>query len=65
MAKKNLKVSALKFEISTNLDKVLEVLEKLKFIEHSDVFFESWAEDWIYSEPPEQDMDKVLKELGY
>lgn len=65
MAKKNLKVSALKFEINTNLDKVLEILEKLKFIEHSDVFFESRADDWIYSEPPEEDMDMVLKELGY
>lgn len=65
MAKKNLKVTALKHEISTNLDEVLDVLEKLKLIEPSDVWFESRAEDWIYSEPSEEDMDKVLKELGY
>lgn len=65
MAKKNLKMTALKHEISTNLDEVLEVLEKLKLIEPSDVWFESRAEDWLYGEPPEEDMDKVLKELGY
>lgn len=65
MAKKNLKVSTLKFEISTNLDEVLNVLEKLKLVEPSQVFFESRAEDWIYSEPSESDMDMVLKELGY
>ena len=65
MAKKNLKVSTLKFEISTNLDEVLNVLEKLKLVAPSQVFFESRAEDWIYSEPSESDMDMVLKELGY
>lgn len=65
MAKKNLKMTALKHEISTNLDEVLDILEKLKLIEPSDVWFESRAEDWLYGEPPEEDMDKVLKELGY
>lgn len=65
MTKKNLKVSTLKFEIMTNLDEVLKVLEKLKLVAPSEVFFESRAEDWLYSKPPEQDMDKVLKELGY
>lgn len=65
MTKKNLKVSALKYEISTNLDEVLNVLEKLKLVAPSEVFFESRAEDWIYGEPPEADMDNVLKELGY
>lgn len=65
MTNKNLKVSALKFEISTNLDEVLNVLEKFKLVAHSKVFFESQAEDWIYGKPPEEDMDKILKELGY
>ncbi len=65
MTKKNLKVSALKHEISVNLDSVLEVLEKLKFVKSSEVFFESRAYDWIDNEPSETDMDKVLKELGY
>lgn len=65
MTKKNLKVTVLKYEISTNLDEVLDVLEKLRLVESSDVWFESRAENWIYSEPTEEDMDKVLKELGY
>lgn len=65
MTKKNLKVTVLKYEISTNLDEVLDVLEKLRLVEPSDVWFESRAENWIYSEPTEEDMDKVLKELGY
>ena len=65
MAKKNLKMTALKHEISTNLDEVLDILEKLKLIEPSDVWFESRAEDWLYGEPPEEDMDKVIKEFGY
>lgn len=65
MTKKNLKVSALKHEISVNLDGVLEVLEKLKFVKPSEVFFESRAYDWIDNKPCENDMNKVLKELGY
>lgn len=41
MTKKNLKVSALKHEISVNLDRVLEVLEKLKFVNSSEVFLKA------------------------
>ena len=63
--KKNLKVSALKFEISTNVEKVLKVLEKFKFIEHSDIWMDSNASWWLSDDPSEEDMDKVLKALGY
>lgn len=65
MTKKNLKVSALKYEILANLDRFLEVLEKLKFVKPSEIFFESRAYDWIDNEPSEADMDKVLEGLGY
>jgi len=65
MTKKNLKVSALKYEISTNVDKVLEVLEKLQYVEHSEFFTDSNAYCWLEDEPSEADMDKVLDELGY
>lgn len=65
MAKKNLKESALRYEIQINLDNVLDVLGKLNFINTSEVWFESLAYDWIDNEPPEEDLDRVLKELGY
>lgn len=65
MAKKNLKVSALSYEISTNVEEVLNVLEKLKFIEHSEFFGDSNAYCWLDDSPSESDMDKVLTELGY
>lgn len=65
MAKKNLKVSALNYEISTHVEKVLEILEKLKFVEHSEFFVDSNAYWWLDGEPSEEDIDKVLKELGY
>ena len=54
MPKKNLKESALRYEIQINLDNVLDVLGKLNFINTSEVWFESL-----------KDMNKVLKELGY
>lgn len=65
MAKKNLKESALRYEIQINLDNVLDVLGRLNFINTSEVWFESLAYDWIDNEPPEEDLDRVLKELGY
>ena len=65
MAKKNLKESALRYEIQINLDNVLDILGKLKFVNTSEVWFESLAYDWIDNEPPEEDLDRVLKELGY
>lgn len=65
MKKKNLKVSALKHEISTNVEQVLKVLEKLNFIEHSEFFSDSNAYCWLDDEPNTKDMDRVLKELGY
>lgn len=65
MAKRNLKESALKYEISINTEKVLDVLEKLNFIEHSNFFSDSNAYCWIDDKPSEADIDKVLKELGY
>lgn len=65
MKKKNLKESAIRYEINLNLDKVLEVLGRLNFINTSEVWFESLAYDWIDNEPPEEDLDRVLKELGY
>lgn len=65
MKKKNLKESAIRYEINLNLDKVIEVLGRLNFINTSEVWFESLAYDWIDNEPPEEDLDKVLKELGY
>lgn len=65
MKKKNLKESAIRYEINLNLDKVIEVLGRLNFINTSKVWFESLAFDWIDNEPPEEDLDRVLKELGY
>lgn len=65
MKKRNLKESAIRYEINLNLDKVIEVLGRLNFINTSEVWFESLAYDWIDNEPPEEDLDKVLKELGY
>ena len=65
MKKKNLKESAIRYEINLNLDKVIEVLGRLNFINTSKVWFESLAYDWIDNEPPEEDLDRVLKELGY
>lgn len=65
MKKKNLKESAIRYEINLNLDKVIEVLGRLNFINTSEVWFESLAYDWIDNEPPEEDLDSVLKELGY
>ena len=65
MAKKNLKISALKYEIYHNIDKALESLQKIGFVAKSDFFYESLAEDWLYNEPSEEDMDRVLTELGY
>jgi len=65
MAKKNLKVTALRYEINFNIDKVLTILQKLNLIEKSANWSESQAFDWIADEPTEQDMDRVLKELGY
>ena len=65
MKKKNLKESAIRYEINLNLDKVIEVLGRLNFINTSEVWFESLAYDWIDNEPPEDDLDRVLKELGY
>ena len=65
MVKKNLKLAALKHEISINTDKVLEIVEKFNFVEKSEIFFESRVYNWIDSEPSEKDMDKVLKALGY
>lgn len=65
MKKKNLKESAIRYEINLNLDKVIEVLGQLNFINTSEVWFESLAYDWIDNEPPEEDLDRVLKELGY
>nr|DAV13666.1 MAG TPA: hypothetical protein [Caudoviricetes sp.] len=65
MKKKNLKESAIRYEINLNLDKVIEVLGRLNFINTSEVWFESLAYDWIDNEPPEEDLDRVLKELGY
>ena len=65
MKKRNLKESAIRYEINLNLDKVIEVLGRLNFINTSEVWFESLAYDWIDNEPPEEDLDRVLKELGY
>lgn len=65
MKRKNLKESAIRYEINLNLDKVIEVLGRLNFINTSEVWFESLAYDWIDNEPPEEDLDRVLKELGY
>ena len=65
MAKKNLKESALKYEIYHNIDKALEILQKIGFVAKSDFFYDSLAEDWLYNEPSEEDMDRVLIELGY
>lgn len=65
MKKKNLKESAIRYEVNLNLDKVIEVLGRLNFINTSEVWFESLAYDWIDNEPPEEDLDRVLKELGY
>lgn len=65
MKKKNLKESAIRYEINLNLDKVIEVLGRLNFINTSEVWFESLAYNWIDNEPPEEDLDRVLKELGY
>ncbi len=65
MPKKNLKESALRYEIQINLDNVLDVLGKLNFINISEVWFESLAYDWLDNNPSEKDMNKVLKELGY
>ena len=60
-----MKESAIRYEINLNLDKVIEVLGRLNFINTSEVWFESLAYDWIDNEPPEEDLDRVLKELGY
>ena len=65
MKKKNLKESAIRYEINLNLAKVIEVLGRLNFINTSEGWFESLAYDWIDNEPPEEDLDRVLKELGY
>ena len=65
MKKNNLKESAIRYEINLNLDKVIEVLGRLNFINTSEVWFESLAYNWIDNEPPEEDLDRVLKELGY
>ena len=62
---KKLKVSALKYEISTNVEQVLEILEKLNFVEHSKFFTNSNAYCWIEDEPNENDIDAVLERLGY
>ena len=65
MAKKNLKESVLRYEIQINLDNVLDILWKLKFVNTSEVWFESLACDWLDNNPSEKDINKVLKELGY
>ena len=65
MKKKNLKESAIRYEINLNLDKVSEVLGRLNFINTSEVWFESLAYDWLDNNPSEKDINKVLKELGY
>ena len=65
MAKKNLNESALSYEIQINLDNVLDILGKLKFVTTSEVWFESLACDWLDNNPSEKDINKVLKELGY
>ena len=51
MAKKNLKESALRYEIQINLDNVLDILGKLKFVNTSEVWFESLAYDWLDNNP--------------
>lgn len=65
MEKKNLKRAALKHEISTNIGSVIDVLERLKIIKPSKFFIDSMAYDWLDNEPNENDMDNVLKALGY
>lgn len=65
MTKKNLKVSALKHEISTNVEQVLDILIMLNFVKGSTFFIDSEAANWLDDEPSEADMDKVLEELGY
>ena len=65
MAKKNLKISALKYEIYHNIEQTLEVLQQLGFVAKSEVFSDSLAEDWLYNEPSNEDMNKVLNKLGY
>lgn len=65
MAKKNLKISALKYEIYHNIEQTLEVLQQLGFVAKSEVFLDSLAEDWLYNEPSNEDMNKVLNKLGY
>ena len=62
---RKLKAAALKYEIAANLDRVLEILQKLKFVNDSEVWFESLAYDWLDSEPSDEDMTAVLKRLGY
>ena len=65
MAKKDLKISALKYEIYHNIEQTLEVLQQLGFVAKSEVFSDSLAEDWLYNEPSNEDMNKVLNKLGY
>ena len=65
MDTKKLKIAALKYEINTHLDEVLEVLETSNIIERSEMWFESRAYDWIESKPSEDEMDMILKKLGY
>lgn len=52
-------------KIQINLDNVLDILGKLKFVNTSEVWFESLAYDWLDNNPSEKDINKVLKELGY
>ena len=65
--KKNLKESALYRELNYDLLAFLKAMLKLGFTEKTKLrdMYDSDAYCWLEDEPSEEDMDKMLKELGY
>ena len=68
MAKKNLKESALYRELNLDLDKFLRILFNLGFIPDRKTYADTTESDaycFLEDHPTEEQMDKVLKKLGY
>ncbi len=65
MAKKDLKTTAARYEISHNFDKSCDVLIELGFIPKDSLFLESEAYDWLYNTPKQADLEEFLLRMGY
>ena len=65
MAKKDLKTTAARYEISHNFDKSSDVLIELGFIPKGSLFLESEAYDWLDNTPKQADLEEFLLRMGY